>query len=617
MLLLILGCGAAAGGSIVLSSDGVSDYQIVVAAGADAQARAAADELALHLEKITGARLPIVADAGPLLNRAIHVGRNRHLPDLIGNIDMKALGEEGFCIRTVGDHLVIVGAGKRGVLNGVWDFLERELGCRWYTPTLSFTPAHRTLTIEPIDRTHVPPFEVRTIWGHNAEHEGPRWPARMRLNCFVRHIRDWEGHVRHPLLDGSPYWAEHGSHTFPRLVPSSAYYEKHPDYFALVDGTRIKQDGQLCMTHPDVAAISARWANDVLDHDPRASIASISASDLGNFCRCDRCTATRRRYPELADQDACGNAAMLVHMVNDVARRVRSKHPDALVSTLAYQHTRIPARDMKVEDNVVIRYCPIEVCVLHPIEDGGCAWNQRNYEGTRFADELATWTKISPRVWIWYYAFDRGGCLSVSPWLGTMQSNLRLFHRLGVKGVQVQARIWPLGPWAPFHDLKAYLFARLLWDPTCDVEADTREFCAAFYGPAADRIIDYLNALHDPDTYTESVATHHKHLPGTHLGVGQFTAPVHPHLFDRFTQWFDEAEQLVENEPLMRRRVTAARLTLQYLILSQLDQSHSLHGRARLRFFDTARRVGLVKVLDPKTDKVIDVDKWETIVRQR
>lgn len=612
---LLAGC-ATARGPLILAGGGVSDYQVVVADGADEQVRAAADELVVHLAKITGVTLPIVTDAGALSAKAIHVGGNRYLPDLGVHADMKSLDAEGFRIRTVGSHLLILGAGRRGVLNGVWDFLERDLGCRWFTPTLTVTPHRPTLTIGRIDRSYVPPFEMRAIWIHNAEQEGPLWPARMRLNCSVRHIRDWNSRIHHPLLDGAWYWAEHSSHTFRRLVPSEVYYEEHPEYFSLVNGERIEGGGQLCMTHPEVAEISARWANGVLDRDPQARLVSISPSDWGNFCQCDKCTATRRQYPELSEQSTCGNAAMLIEMVNGVARRVRPKHPDALVSTLAYQNTRIPARDMKIEDNVVIRYCPIEVCVLHAIDDPNCAWNQRNYEGTRFADELATWTKAAPRVWVWHYAIDRGYSLSVSPFWRTMQANIRLFHRLGVTGVQVQGRIRSAGPTAAFHDLKAYLFAKLLWDPSYDVQTGTREFCNAFYGAAAEPIIDYLEALHDPDTYTGSVAEFHKDLPGVHTLCSQLAGPIHPHLFAQFSECFDRAEQLTRNEPVMLRRVVTARLTLQYLILSQLDRSHPLYERASLRFFDIARGVGRGKVLDPKTDKVIDLDVWEGVVRQ-
>ena len=66
-------------------------------------------------------------------------------------------------------------------------------------------------------------------------------------------------------------------------------------------GERTKKDGQLCMTHPGVGEIAGRWANDVLDREPGARIASISADDLGNFCQCERCAATRRQYPDNLD----------------------------------------------------------------------------------------------------------------------------------------------------------------------------------------------------------------------------------------------------------------------------------------------------------------------------
>ena len=598
--------------SIELARDGLTTHKIVVAAGASVQTRAAADELAIHLHRITDANFSVVTDAAAQPEEAIHVGGNRFLTERSARADMQSLGNEGFRIRTHANDLIILGSGQRGTLNGVWDFLERELGCRWFTPTLTHLPKRRHLVLDAIDRHYVPPFEVRTIWIHNAEHEGVHWPARMRLNCFARHIRDWEQHIHHPLLDGGWHWAEHGSHTFPRLVPSATYFKKNPDYFSLVDGKRIKRDGQLCMTHPDVAAIASQWAKGVLQRDPRARLVAISPADLGNFCQCDRCTVTRNRYPALVNQNTCGNAPMLLELVNGVARGIRDTHPEALVTTLSYQHTRIPDRAMQAEDNTVIRYCPIEMCTLHAIDYADCAWNQRNYEGTRFAEELATWTTVAPRVWVWYYAFDRGGTLAISPWRNVMQSNFRLFHRLGVKGVQVQGRISPLGPWAPFHDLKAYLFAKLLWDPQYDVGKGTREFGVAFYGMAVDRILDFLDALHDPATYTDSVAAYLNALPDRHLPVGNQPAPIREELFQTFTQWFDEAEHLVQHEPTHHRRVTAARMTLQYMVLAQLDSSHPLFRRSQRRFFDTARRIGMAQVLHPKTDKVVDLDAWES-----
>jgi len=200
-VLLVDGTGAS--GSLILARDGTSDYHLLVTGNADAQTLAAAEELSLHLMRITGAVFPIAPAETVLPEKEVHIGMNRHVPTLLKEVETDLLGKEGFRITSTGSHLVILGDGELGVLNAIWDFLERELNCRWFTPTLSVIPHHPTLIIDDIDRRYTPPFEVRTLWAHNTEHEGVTWPDRMRLNCFVRHIRDWDRHIHHLLLDGS------------------------------------------------------------------------------------------------------------------------------------------------------------------------------------------------------------------------------------------------------------------------------------------------------------------------------------------------------------------------------------------------------------------------------
>jgi len=45
--------------------------------------------------------------------------------------------------------------------------------------------------------------------------------------------------------------------------------------------------------------------------------------------------------------------------------------------------------------------------------------------------------------------------------------------------------------------LKNYVWARLLWDPTRDVDALIDEFCRGYYGPAAAEMLAYVNLLED------------------------------------------------------------------------------------------------------------------------
>ena len=44
------------------------------------------------------------------------------------------LGEEGYYISVEKDGLTIIGGMSRGLLYGVYSFLEDYLGCRWYSP---------------------------------------------------------------------------------------------------------------------------------------------------------------------------------------------------------------------------------------------------------------------------------------------------------------------------------------------------------------------------------------------------------------------------------------------------------------------------------------------------
>ena len=64
----------------------------------------------------------------------------------------------------------------------------------------------------------------------------------------------------------------------------------------------------------------------------------------------------------------------------------------------AYSYTRRPPKITKPRRNVLIRYCTIEACFRHPLNDPGCAKN-----GSVFGAELAGWGKISRQMSIWDY----------------------------------------------------------------------------------------------------------------------------------------------------------------------------------------------------------------------
>ena len=101
LALCVLGLSAAlsARAEVTIAEKGQSQYRIVVPAGAIPAERYAAEELQRYLEKLSGAKLPIVTDAEKPTAREILLGDNAHLAKLRPVVDFTKLGPDGFELR--------------------------------------------------------------------------------------------------------------------------------------------------------------------------------------------------------------------------------------------------------------------------------------------------------------------------------------------------------------------------------------------------------------------------------------------------------------------------------------------------------------------------------------
>jgi len=129
---------------------------------------------------------------------------------------------------------------------GVMAFLENELGCRWYTPSVSIIPERKEFSFSWFDHSEQPGVRVRNDFYYEAF--DPVWAARNRMNGTMG-FRKQPGGVE-------SYW---GVHTFYPLMPPEEFFDKHPEYYSLIDGKRVSKQAQLCLTNPDVLKISSQY----------------------------------------------------------------------------------------------------------------------------------------------------------------------------------------------------------------------------------------------------------------------------------------------------------------------------------------------------------------------
>lgn len=549
--------------ALILAKDGQTPYRIVIQEDKP-EVLAAAQELQLFLRRITRAHFSIVSDAMAAQPEEIIVGPSVRLEQLHVTVDWDELGEEGYTIKTVNDALVIVGGARRGTTNGVYGFLEDVLGCRWYSPDLSYIPAKGRLGIPSLDLQCVPPFEFRSLflWS-NTE---PEWVARSRLNGFTDMGSIYGSH---PLLVNNWHWAGQQVHTLGHggLFPF-ALFQSHPEYFALIDGKRERK-GQPCLTNPAVVKLVAANARNWHRGDPSARLISVSQGDFGRWCQCDRC---REAYREL------GTTGYLTRFVAQVADEVKEEFPDALVTTLAYQWTEAPPKDVHLPDNMLVRYAPISSCWYHSL--AACPYN---IQAKKLAN-MEEWTRIASRVWVWYYAQARNG-LGVYPDMNAWSENFKLMRDAGIKGVFVQAKVQHR--YLFLEGLRAYILAHLLWNPDYDVQQGVREWVAAMYGDAKDEMLQYVTLISHEDTYegTPAGSTWLTPFAGFHIaGMAQGLRIEEKKLVE-LDELFDRAEQkVIRNDRDAFHRIKRQRLCVDYQILNQLDKDSPLWQEARRDF---------------------------------
>ena len=528
--------------SRVLFDKGHSDYIIRLCAEPTPAERHAAEELQRFLKEIAGAELPI-REAGVLSERAILVGRDAEAERLVPGVDWVKLGDEGLVVRTSGPHLLLAGGRPRGTLYAVYSFLEDDLGCRWFAPDCSRIPKRPRLVVHDLNRTYVPPLEYRESYELSA-FDGD-WSARNFNNGQSPHLTDAHG--------GKVIYSDF-VHTFYPLLPPDKYFAQHPEWYSERNGKRTCERAQLCLTNPEVVAAVTDAVRARLRKHPEATIISVSQNDWHGWCECARCKAV--------DDEEGSHSGTLIRFVNQVAENIEKEFPHVAVDTLAYQYTRKPPLHVRPRPNVIVRLCSIECCFTHPLDR--CPQNKS------FVEDIVGWSKICRRLYIWDYVTNFAHYLLPYPNLDVLQPNIRFFIAHGVRGVFEEGAYQT--PGAEMMELRAYMLARLLWNPAYGAARARDEFLDGYYGPAAPPIRRYLRLIHDK---VEDEKIHLRCY--VQPGAPCFT----PELIAQAEKLFVEAGRLAANQPEILKRVRVAHLPVQYTML--------VNGRAWAR---AAKRAG-------------------------
>lgn len=520
-------------------------------------AQYAASELAMFLGKVFSSEALAITD------------KKEEAGIILGEADDSFLmpKHDGFCMECDGEKFRIYGSCARGTLYGVYDFLERFAGIRWFTPDVTKIAKQDKIYVGEIRKVDEPAFFYREPDFLDAAHD-PDFAARLRV--ISRQQTEKHGNF---LRYAKPH-----VHTFDYYCPAKKYFDEHPEYFALIDGERRKESTQLCLTNPEVLKIVTEAVCENLRNDPTVDILSISQNDCDQPCQCEKCKAV--------DEEEGSSSGTLIRFVNSVAEALEEEFPNVLFSTLAYRYSRTPTKKTKPRDNVAVRLCTIEECFMHPLDECTVStWpfcNMKRSDRTMYED-LEGWGKIAKNVFMWDYVVNFANYLMPYPNFRSIVENMRIFAANGVVGMFSQGNRHSFG--GDFAPLKVYMLSKLMWDPNCDIKAMANEFIEYVYGGAAKYISEYLQLIYN-------------HVQGNNIHVGIYEMPTMLKLTDELLGkadvLFAEAEKEADSDHA-KKYVRLAHMSIKYIHLWNADNGEPIKEQCN-EFIKELDELGIMHV---------------------
>lgn len=533
---------------IHLAENGVARHAIVIEAAETATEaeRFAAEELALFLQKITGAAFPIMKE-GEQTGPGIYVGHTRRATD--AGVDHGKLGEEDWVLLTAGEDLILTGGRPRGTLYAVYEFLDSKAGCLWLAPDIEIVPANRDFAIPALDVRGRPGFSWRETTLY-PRHDDPKRISKEDYARFLVRNRYNGGSysggsmwLDEPRFGFSERFGHPGSsHTF--SLYQAKWQDVKPEFFAMTeDGKRApRPDGPLghdfCLTNAELKDRVAQQLQQYIEEDrseaaqkgtPPPRLYAFSQNDTSSkYCRCPDCSAIARREGSYAGTSLA--------FVNDVAARIAEKYPDVRLMTEAYQFTKRVPKTIRPRDNVVVRLALLDL--EYRADEIADVLRPLSAPTNRAAREVTEgWSKAvqDGQFFVWDYAQLRTPFRY--PYDGTTKilKNLEYWHRLGIDRVFMEQAGIDLS----FRPMRDWLFFRKSVHPELKDEVLIDEYVCGYFGPAAGPMRKYYERL---AASTESGDKPYFETPASVIPW------LNSEFYTQVNTWLDEAEALCAGE---------------------------------------------------------------------
>ncbi len=335
--------------------------------------------------------------------------------------------KDGYKIVADENSLILAGGNERGLVCGIYDFLEKYVGVRFY--------AANTVTVNDEDimigggvlENFVPTFEV---------------------------LRNpWHPIDKLPEKDGGSI----------DITGTSKMVE--------IKLNTVAGTGSLttCLSDPETLERALLNVQNQLKGGDVTTVRFTPATDYDKYCTCESCAAVH--------QEEGSPAGNYVRFLNKLYEAVSADYPNVEFEIVPRAYLVEAPKVTKPADGVAILLDMDKCCISHPVTDETCP------AAVAFAQALKSWGSLCDSVHVEYRISPTKEYMPVFADLGALYENIKFFAESGVGSINFKGNI--ACPSSNFGELRAYLISKLIQDPTMTEEeyyAHMNQFLKGFYG---------------------------------------------------------------------------------------------------------------------------------------
>ncbi len=441
--------------------DGKTNYTIVIPSNPSQQLEFAASEFKNFVKESTGVNIPVLTDDNVSVDdgkKYISIGETKLLSENKISVPDN-LGEDGFSVKTVDKNVYLCGGADTGTSYAVYGYLKKLIDLEIYSPdcwTLNHTGKLELRYYNFID---IPDIPTRVLGHYLTWYTSIENMTRMRVvNAESR--------------------MSHLGHSIYAFMPTASYYSAHPDWYSSSASQGGVADWQLCLTSEGAKIqLTQNVINYIISH-PDIDIISLAHNDGDGHCTCSNCRAKYNQYGAWSGVyiDFCND--VIERVLGYVESELPERYDDLKFLMFAYTFTMdAPIKNgnptIKCHDKLGVMIAPVGDHVSLPYTDV-TQTNGLSYQAFR------DWPKVTNTFYIWSYSTHYGDFMEPMNPYKSLKENVEWYVNHGVEVAFDESTHSDKYP--NFYALKTYLYSKMYWDSSLDVDTLIKNFINAYYG---------------------------------------------------------------------------------------------------------------------------------------